>query len=205
MNDAIKKGGMGKLSFGSGSDFGAAFSRKRSRSKIEPDRPLKKGEMPLIITAYFKGPAATRPSAKARLLGLTARDLGEDREAWVKFYEENRGSDIRGWRVSGMKEAGVDVEGLDGLALVRALIEALRHEKRPIREAAFMWLRETAGQQLPFVPDGTRELIEIYYKQWLVWVEKEEKHAAAASKPKIETKETPAADTPENPCTPETS
>jgi hypothetical protein len=134
-------------------------------------KPLKKGDFPRILSAYLKGTREMKVSAHKNLMKMTARDFGEDRETWKEWAVQNSEKEIIEWRADGLRDAGVNIDGLEGRELTGALIEAMMHPERAIREAVYAMLKEMHGPVKSFLPHGSENEREQFYEQWKEWHE----------------------------------
>ncbi|MHC4662155.1 MAG: hypothetical protein ACYS8W_10740 [Planctomycetota bacterium] len=133
---------------------------------------VRKGDYPGMVSAMFKGLPQMKAGAKSKLMGMTARDFGQDRDAWERFYEENSHLEIADWQKSGLAQEGINIEGKEGRELILTLIQALPHAKLHVREAAYAMLKEKPGPVVPFQPNGSPEAIDKFYRKWYEWFEK---------------------------------
>jgi hypothetical protein len=137
-----------------------------------------KSDFPLLVSAYFKGFGEMKANARKKLFSLTARDLGTDRAAWIRFYEENKHLEIDDWRKAGLAEAGIVIDGLKGKDLLRVLIEGLVQEEYAVRIASYTLLLKTAGRSVAaYMPESGPKALENGRDAWLRWLENQQENA----------------------------
>lgn len=142
-----------------------SFSKKKHRIAPAP----KKKDFPNLISARCKGFGEMKSRAAKNLISMTARDFGEDREAWQSFWEENRHLEIKDWRISGLREKGLEIEGLEGRELIGLMIDNLIHDDGIVRESVYAILREKVGSLFPYDPRGSEKVRIKGYACWKDW------------------------------------